>query len=50
MNVIPLLVLCSLCLAALAVVMFLWCTRRGDHEHAERLALLPLDDDLGPKA
>lgn len=45
MEVVPLLVLCSLALAALGLVMFLWSTRLGDHEHAERLSLLPLDDD-----
>lgn len=45
MNVVPVLVLCSLFLAACAVALFAWSTCRGDHEHADRLSLLPLDDD-----
>jgi hypothetical protein len=45
MTVIPILVLCSLALAALGVVMFIVSTRQGDHEHAERLSLLPLEDE-----
>ena len=46
MEVVPLLVLCSLALAAIGIVMFLISTRLGDHEHATRLSLLPLDEDL----
>jgi hypothetical protein len=49
MEVVPLLVLCSLALAALGVVMFLVSTRLGDHEHANRLSLLPLDEDLSDR-
>ena len=45
MNVVPLLVVCSLCLAAFGVLLFVWSTRNQDHEHADRLALLPLEDD-----
>ena len=45
MDVIPLLVLCSLGLAAAGVLLFVYCTRQGDHDHADRLSLLPLDDD-----
>ena len=45
MNVVPLLVLCSLVLAALGVIVFLHSVRNGDHEHRDRLALLPLEDD-----
>jgi hypothetical protein len=48
MEVVPLLVLCSLCLAAGALLLFLNCVSRGDHEHADRLSLLPLEDDAGP--
>lgn len=46
MDVIPLLVFCSLGLAALGVLLFLHSTRNRDHEHADRLSLLPLDEDL----
>ncbi|MCC6670223.1 MAG: cbb3-type cytochrome oxidase assembly protein [Planctomycetes bacterium] len=45
MDVIPLLVLISLGLVAIGVAFFLWSVRLGDHEHADRLALLPLEDD-----
>ena len=46
MNVIPLLVLLSLALATGGVLLFLYSVRQGDHEHATRLSLLPLEDDL----
>lgn len=46
MNIIPLLVLCSLCLVGVAVGLFAWMVRRGEHEHSDRLSLLPLQDDL----
>lgn len=45
MEVVPVLVLCSLALAAGGVLMFWWSTKLCDHEHAERLSLLPLEDD-----
>ena len=45
MNVVPILVLCSLGLAALAVLLFLYSARQGDPDHAVRLSLLPLEDD-----
>ncbi len=48
MNIVPLLVWCSLALAAAGVLYFLLSVRYGDHEHADRLSLLPLDDDLAP--
>jgi nitrogen fixation-related uncharacterized protein len=44
-TVVPLLVLCSLLLAAIGVAMFVYSTRQGDHDHADRLSLLPLEDD-----
>ena len=46
MNVIPLLVLLSLCLAGGAVGLYLWSVGLGDAEHSDRLSLLPLEDDL----
>ena len=45
MNVVPLLVLCSLALAVFGVVLFLYSVRQRDDEHADRLSLLPLEDD-----
>ncbi len=47
MDVIPLLVFLSLLLGAAGVALFLWSVRLGDHEHADRLALLPLEEDAG---
>ena len=46
MNVIPVLVICSLFLAACAVALFVWSVSRGEPDHADRLSLLPLEDDL----
>ena len=45
MNVVPVLILCSLFLVVCAVVLFIHSVRQGDHEHSERLSLLPLEDD-----
>ena len=50
MNVIPLLVFCSLGLVVCSVVLFLYSVRHGDHDHADRLALLPLEDDSAAPA
>ncbi len=48
MNVVPVLVGFSLFLAACAVLLFVYSTRNRDHEHADRLSLLPLEDDAAP--
>lgn len=45
MNVVPLLVLFSLVLAATSVLLFAWSARNRDADHADRLSLLPLEDD-----
>lgn len=45
MAVVPVLLLCSLCLVAAAVVLFVFSARQGDCERGERLCLLPLEDD-----
>ena len=37
-------------LAALGVLAFAWGVRQGEHDHASRLSLLPLDDDAAPAA
>lgn len=36
-------------LAGTAVLAFVWTVRSSTHEHADRLALRPLDDDAPPK-
>lgn len=47
MEVVPMLVFCSLALAGVGVLLFVWSTRLRDHEHAARLSLLPLEEDDG---
>ena len=49
MNVIPLLVFLSLALVCLALVLFFYSVRQGTHEHADRLSLLPLEEDELPQ-
>jgi hypothetical protein len=48
MNILGLPIFVSLVLVAGAVVLFVHGVRQRDHEHADRLSLSPLDDDLGP--
>ena len=52
MNVILLQVFVSLMLVAGSVLLFAVSIRDGDHEHADRLSLLPLEDDsaVAPQA
>lgn len=45
MNVLALQVFVSLMLVAGALIALLYSVKQGDHEHAERLSLLPLEDD-----
>lgn len=47
MAVLVLQVFVSLSLVAGALLLFLYSSARRDHEHADRLALAPLDDDTG---
>ena len=49
MNIVPVLVLVSLSLATLAVLLFVYTTRAGTYDHADRLSLLPLEGDEGTK-
>lgn len=49
MNVIVLQVFVSLMLVLGAVVLFVWTVRAHTLEHADRLALAPLDEDANPK-
>jgi nitrogen fixation-related uncharacterized protein len=44
-EVLILLVFVSLGFVAGAVAFFAWNVREGTHQHADRLALLPLEDD-----
>ena len=46
MNVLVLQVFVSLLLVAGSVVAFIWSVRNRESEHADRLALAPLDDDF----
>lgn len=45
MDVLILTIFVSLALAALGVGFFVWTVRAGTGEHADRLALLPLEQD-----
>ena len=47
MNVIILQVFVGLVLVCGALVLFAYSLRGKDHEHAERLSLLPIEDDDG---
>ncbi len=46
MSIVPLLLLCSLVLAAGSLVLFVWSCKQGDCHEADRLCLLPLEDDI----
>lgn len=48
MNVLILQVFVSLMLVLGAVLLLAYSIRYGDHEHADRLSLLPLDDEENP--
>ena len=45
MNVIVLQVFVSLMLVAGAIVLLAYSVRHADYEHADRLSLLPMDED-----
>ncbi|MBX3463550.1 MAG: cytochrome oxidase [Planctomycetes bacterium] len=45
MSIVPLLLFCSLALVVGAIVLFVFSARQGDCHEAERLCLLPLEDD-----
>jgi hypothetical protein len=46
LNVIVLQVFVSLMLVVGSLVLFAYSMRQRDHEHAERLSLFPLEDDV----
>lgn len=50
MNVIGLLVFVTLLLVVGAVIALAFSVKQADHEHADRLSLLPLEDDAGRAA
>ncbi len=49
MDVLILTLFVSLMLAGAGVGFFIWSMKEGTHEHAERLALLPIEDDESPE-
>jgi hypothetical protein len=50
MNVLVLQVFVSLMLVVSSVLLFAYSVRHRDHEHADRLSLIPLEDDSAPPA
>ena len=45
MNVIPILLVCSLVLVVGSIVLFVFSAKQGDCHESDRLCLLPLEDD-----
>lgn len=45
MSIVPLLLFCSLCLVVGSIVLFVFSCQQGDCHEADRLCLLPLEDD-----
>lgn len=45
MSIVPLLLFCSLALVVGSIVLFVWSAKQGDCHEADRLCLLPLEDD-----
>lgn len=45
MSIVPLLLFCSLLLVAGSLVLFVFSAKQGDCHEADRLCLLPLEDD-----
>lgn len=45
MSIVPLLLFCSLVLVAGSLVLFVWSAKQGDCSEADRICLLPLEDD-----
>jgi hypothetical protein len=45
LNIVPLLLLCSLALVIGAVVLFVFSAKQGDCHESDRLCLMPLEDD-----
>jgi hypothetical protein len=49
-SIVPLLLFCSLLLVVGSIVLFVFSARQGDCHEADRLCLLPLEDDPPPVA
>lgn len=45
MSIVPVLLFCSLLLVLGSIVLFVWSAKQGDCHEADRLCLLPLEDD-----
>ena len=45
MSIVPVLLFCSLLLVVGSIVLFVWSAKQGDCHEADRLCLLPLEDD-----
>jgi len=45
MNIVPVLLLCSLALVVGSIVLFVFSAKQGDCHEADRLCLMPLEDD-----
>ena len=45
MNIVPLLLFCSLALVIGSIVLFVFSAKQGDCHESDRLCLMPLDDD-----
>lgn len=45
MNIVPLLLFCSLALVIGSIVLFVFSAKQGDCDESDRLCLLPLEDD-----
>jgi len=45
MSIVPLLLFCSLALVVGSIILFVFSARQGDCSDAERLCLMPLEDD-----
>lgn len=50
MTIVPVLLFCSLALVAGSIVLFVFSAKQGDCHDAERMCLLPLEDDTVPPA
>jgi hypothetical protein len=44
-SIVPVLLFCSLLLVVGSIVLFVWSAKQGDCHEADRLCLLPLEDD-----
>lgn len=50
MSIVPVLLFCSLLLVLGSIVLFVWSAKQGDCHEADRLCLLPLEDDTTSSA